>query len=108
MALPAIPMLIGLLGKVLMAITAIKFFFVFLIAIILPTVLNNLMFKFIEQSLTLVGSNLPTNTQSLAFGLSGVAGYLGTQLGLVDLFSITMTFITAKIALSMIPFSPIK
>ncbi len=108
MPVPVLGLVVGLLGKLLLAIAAFRLFFITLIVVVLPTVLNNFVYGLIENSIDLINANLPAGSDSLVFQLSGIGAYLGSQLGIIDCFNIVMAFITAKLALSMIPFSPIK
>jgi len=106
--MPILGLIVGLLGRILVAYTAVKLFFIGLVVLVLPVVLNNLLYALLEKSMTLINQYTPTGQENLVFELTGIAAYLSAQLGLVDCFNIMMGFVTAKLALSMIPFSPIK
>ncbi len=108
MGVPVLGVIVGLIGKIFIAMTAIKIFFITLIVVVLPIVLNNFLYKFLEMSFTLIDSYFPQDTSNLIFQLSGVAAYLSSQLGLVDAFNIMLSFLAAKFVLSMVPFSPFR
>ena len=109
MAFPIFAQLVSIAGKMFVAIAAFRIFLITLIVVVLPIVLNNLLYDLIEASLGLVhGTFDAAGIPSVGVQITGVGAYLATQLGLVDAFTIVTTFVTIKFALKMIPFSPFK
>lgn len=108
MAAPALlAPLIAFAAKQFAVLFALRLLLITLTVTVLPILVNNLIFKFVNMALQKV-DEFGGDQGPIVIGFTGIAAYLGDQLGLVDAFSITMGFITAKAALSMIPFSPIK
>lgn len=78
-----------------------------LFLIILPIVVNNILFDFISTILTQVNTyasaNSPSSLQT-AISFTGLSAYLLRVCGVLDALSVVLSAITIRFALSWIPF----
>lgn len=88
--------LIAFAGKLFAVLFAVRIFFITLTVTVFPIVINNLIFKFVNMALSKV-DEFGGDQGPIVIGFSGIAAYLGEQLGLVDAFSIMMGFILSLI-----------
>ncbi|MBW2635707.1 MAG: hypothetical protein JRE14_16665 [Deltaproteobacteria bacterium] len=101
---------LGLQFGRLFTIEAVKFlawraFILFIVFVALPVVLYNtfstLLFDLMNMAVTYVSDG---NYQPLTINLTGLAGYLGNQIGLPNMVSIYLTAISTKFTMGFIPF----
>jgi hypothetical protein len=94
----------------LLSIETIKFlawraFILFIVFVCLPLVLYNvgvdLMFDLMEVGMGYAGD---LNQQSLTIQLTGMAGWMATQLNLPQCFSMYMSAVSVRFAMGFVPF----
>lgn len=83
---------------------ALKTLFITLMVIVFPTVLNNLVYGFIENSLNYYASFELPNSPSIVFQISGVGAYLASKFRLVEAFNLFITLVLLKYSFRLIPF----
>jgi hypothetical protein len=101
--------IIGSIGKFL-SVETLKFLawralIMFIVFIALPVVLYNvlsgLMFDFIEYAMSYVTEQ---NFQSPVVQLTGLAGYIASQIQLVQVVSLALSFVAIRFVMRFIPF----
>lgn len=103
--MPAILVYIaGLFGRLLSAETlrfaALKLLLVAIFTTVLPVVLNQVVYSFVERAIQYANSET-ANISAVTIQLIGFGGYLGTQLKLPECFSIIMGFVSSRLTLRM-------
>jgi hypothetical protein len=81
----------------------LKVLLVTLIMVVLPILLTNFFASIVSGVLTLAGEQF-TGASSVVAELTGVAGYIATQLELPAAFAVIFSAFAAKFALKLIPF----
>jgi hypothetical protein len=85
---------------------ATKIIFVTLFVVILPIIINNILYDLMDYVFTAVqgfaGSQTLGIPQTIQF--AGLAGYFLTQFGLVDAFAVILSCMAIRFAMSWIPF----
>lgn len=86
--------------------TATKVIMGTLFIIILPIVLNNLIFDIMDEMLIMINSYASSNSPSLqtAISFTGLGGYLIRACGVIDGITIVLSAMVFRFAISWIPF----
>ncbi|MCF6205080.1 MAG: hypothetical protein L3J59_15660 [Methylococcaceae bacterium] len=85
---------------------AIKAVIVGVVVIILPIVINNIVYKFMQMAVNFAGNNSPDNSfiGSLTFNASGMLAYVIDAMSIPEAFSIVMSALALKFTLSFFSF----
>ena len=82
---------------------AIKTFIFSLFTIVLPTILIKLMTKFLEYSMDYAHSQVTNSGMNpISIDLIGMGGYLATETGLIQCFSIVLSAVALRATLNLI------
>lgn len=93
-----------LFGTSVAYFVALKLVMVTLVMVILPIVLKNFFTWIVEGVLSLVSSSAIGGAGSMTLALTGVAGYLGSNLGLPACLAVILSAVAVRFTLKLIPF----
>lgn len=95
-----------LFGLMVANVVATKVILGTLFIIILPIIINNILYELMETVFASVtsfaGDHAPDMPSVITF--SGLAGYLASQLGVIDAMSVVLSAMGIRFAMSWIPF----
>ncbi|MCF6267693.1 MAG: hypothetical protein L3J57_14270 [Desulfuromusa sp.] len=85
---------------------AIKAVMIGVVVVLLPIVINNIIYKFMEKAINFAGSTSTDTTfiNSLAFNATGMLAYVVEALSIPEAFSIVMSALALKFTLSFFSF----
>ncbi len=77
-----------------------------LFIVILPIIINNVIYDLMETVFETVQTYAQANSPEMppSVGLTGLGAYMATELGLIDALSIVLSAVTLRFALTWIPF----
>lgn len=93
-----------LFGTSVLYFVAMKAVMVTLIMIVLPIILKNFFTWIVAGSLSLVSASALGDASPTIVGLTGLAGYFGTNLGLPACFAVILSAVATRFSLKLIPF----
>lgn len=88
-----------------LAFVAQKALAIAIVTVVLPIVLNNLIYDLLEMVVSIVNSSLAESSlESASIGVTGVASWLFQKCKIGESFSVIISAISVRAALNMIPF----
>ncbi len=103
-----VSLLVALLEKIfadnVLRFIAIKTILTTLFVVVLPVVLNNLLYEILSYAMDIASSVNPNDLPSIVLNLTGLAGWFFTELYLVDALTVVLSAVSVRVFLNHIPF----
>lgn len=82
---------------------SLKILLISIFTVVVPTVIHKLITKYLVDAVSIFAGSVGTQS-SITVDLIGMGGYLASEVGLPECFSILMSAIVLKLTLRFIPF----